>query len=82
MRYNKLLKRLEGITPKVLSQRLNEMTRNGLIKNTINDRSSSYSLTPCGQDLINITKSYKDWVLKWKTKNKLCREQECEKCEF
>lgn len=82
LRYNELLKSLKGISPRVLSQRLKEMVSNGLVENVICDRESSYYLTPCGLDLINITKSYKEWALKWKIKNKLCSEMDCKKCEF
>ncbi|MBN1923745.1 MAG: helix-turn-helix transcriptional regulator [Nanoarchaeota archaeon] len=85
-RYNELLKRVNGITPKVLSQRLKEMVLNGLVKNSFDDTvtpfSSTYSLTPAGKDLISITMQYKKWVLKWKEKNKICEEMDCKKCPF
>jgi len=81
-RYNYLLKALNDITPKVLSQRLKEMQSNGLVEKRVENLASSYSLTPCGRDLINITKSYKNWVIKWKTNNKICSDKDCDKCEF
>ena len=89
-RYNELKKVLPGITPKVLSQRLKEMEKYGLIKNkidtTIVPNSSSYSLTECGKELINITNSCKAWVLKCRNSNtereNLCSETDCMDCPF
>lgn len=85
-RFNELKRRLPGITPKMLSKRLNDMINSGLVLNKIDNsvvpNMSNYALTSCGKDLIKITKEYKNWALKWKTKNKLCKEQDCNKCKF
>ena len=85
-RYNELKKKLPNITSKVLSKRLKEMCENGLVIKKLNTNivpnSSNYSLTPSGRDLFRITKQCKEWVLKWKTKNKVCRETDCIKCPF
>ena len=85
-RYNELLNRLKGITPKVLSQKLKDMVKLGLVKKmvdkSVKPTASIYDLTPCGEDLIKITKAHKKWILKWKLDNKLCEETSCRKCTF
>ena len=85
-RYSEIKKRLPGITPKILSLRLKELEKHKLIKKTT-DKSKfpikcEYSLTESGREFIPIVKSMKQWALKYKFKNKLCSETDCEHCEL
>ena len=89
-RYSQIKKKLAGITPKILSLRLKELEREGLIKKKISTETypikCEYSLTNQGGDFIKIIKNLKKWALVWKVKNKvknkLCRETECRVCEL
>ena len=83
-RYNELKASLPGITPKILSIRLKELSKNGLVKKNT-DASSfpvkcEYSLTASGKDFINTIKCMKSWALKWKFKNEECQSRDCEDC--
>jgi DNA-binding HxlR family transcriptional regulator len=83
-RYSELKKRIPGITPKMLSMRLRELEREGLVKKTVDASEfpvkSIYALTDSGKDFIKIIKVLKNWTLTWKLDNKLCKNAECGKC--
>ena len=83
-RYSELKKSLMEITPKMLSARLKELEREGLVINRVDASEmplkSSYSLTASGRDFMKIIKGLKKWALKWKLKNKICENAECGKC--
>ena len=57
-RYSQIKKQVKGITPKVLSYRLKELEREGLIEKRVDAGSvpikTFYSLTESGKDLIKI----------------------------
>jgi len=77
---------MEGITPKVLSLRLKELEKEGLINKRI-DASSfpvkcEYSLTKSGLDFVGIIKDIKKWSLKWKFKNIVCEKADCRECSL
>ena len=85
-RYFQIKQGLKQITPKILSQRLKELKKEGLITKKI-DASEfpvkcEYSLTKSGQDFIRIIQDIKKWALKWKIKNIVCEKADCKECEL
>lgn len=65
VRNNELLRRIEGISQKVLTQTLRELERNGLVQRV--DRASKplfveYSLTPLGASLSEVLVTVDRWV--------------------
>ncbi len=85
-RYSKLKNNLQEITPKILSTRLKELTKEGLVTKKIDTTKfpikCEYSLTKSGKDFINIIKNIKKWSLKWKPYNKICNNLDCKNCEL
>ena len=83
-RYSELKKRLPDITPKMLSLRLKELEKEGLVKKTVDASEfpvkSTYTLTDSGKDFIKIIKGIKMWALRWKLKNRVCERADCGKC--
>jgi DNA-binding HxlR family transcriptional regulator len=83
-RFTELKSCLDGITQKVLSARLKELEKEGLIENKVDRTSfpvkSKYTLTESGQEIINIVKDMKRWALKWKIENIKCSNQDCSEC--
>ena len=68
-RFNELLRSLDGISPGVLSDRLNEMEKNGIINRKVYAEVPlrvEYSLTEKGLDLKNTVASMAEWWTKWK----------------
>ena len=85
-RYSELKQSLLDITPKILSNRLRELEKQGLITKYIDTNGfpikCEYTLTDSGKDFIRIIKDIKKWSLQWKNKNKECERQDCRKCEL
>jgi DNA-binding HxlR family transcriptional regulator len=85
-RYSQLKSSLLDITPKILSSRLRELEKQGLITKTIlTDEfpiKCEYTLTESGKDFIRIIKNIKKWSLRWKQKNTQCMQQDCKECEL
>ena len=83
-RFSELKSCLYGITQKVLSARLRELEREGLVENRVDSNSfpvrSNYILTESGFEIIDIIKDLKLWALKWKISNPECRSQDCGGC--
>jgi DNA-binding HxlR family transcriptional regulator len=83
-RFSELKRCLDGITQKVLSSRLKELEKEGLIENTVDASSfpvrSEYVLTESGLEIVDIIKDIKQWALKWKLTNIDCECQDCSKC--
>lgn len=65
--FNELRKSLNGVSPKILSQRLKEMWKFGLINRTVHTDSSpvgvSYSLTKKGWGLVQVLFSLEQWKM-------------------
>ncbi len=85
-RYSEIKKGLSDITPKILSLRLKELGKEGLISKKV-DASSfpvkcEYSLTKSGEDFIKIVQDIKKWALKWKVKNIVCEKANCKECKL
>lgn len=83
-RYSEIKRQVPGITPKILSLRLKELEKEGMVSKKVNSNtfpiSSHYTLTKSGKDFIKVIESMKRWALKWKYKNKICSELDCKKC--
>ncbi len=83
-RFSELKDCLEGITQKVLSARLKELEKEGLIEKRVDYTSfpvkSEYELTESGLEIIDIIKDLKSWALKWKITNIECGCQDCSEC--
>lgn len=83
-RFTELKNCLSGITQKVLSARLKELEKEGLVEKRVDESSfpvkSEYSLTQSGLEIINIIKDMKRWALRWKISNIECGCQDCSDC--
>ena len=65
MRFSQLLKRIKGISKKMLTQTLRAMERNGLVQRVVYPVVPpvvEYSLTPLGQTLIEPIKALTVWA--------------------
>ena len=64
--YRELLRRIEGITPKVLTESLRRLENDGIVSATRSVegrvRNSQYELTPRGQTLLPIVQAVKVWA--------------------
>jgi DNA-binding HxlR family transcriptional regulator len=85
-RYSEIKRKMPDITPKVLSLRLKELEKEGLITKHIDATSfpvkSEYALTKGGLDFIGIIKDIKSWALRWKINNKICGQLDCKDCDL
>jgi DNA-binding HxlR family transcriptional regulator len=83
-RFSELRSCLIGITQKVLSARLKELEKEGLVENSVDSTTfpakSYYTLTESGLEIIDIIKNMKQWALKWKISNPECGCQDCSQC--
>src|SRR5215469_11685182 len=65
MRFSQLLKRIDGISQKMLTQTLREMERNGLVQRVVYPVVPpvvEYSLTPLGQTLREPINALRTWA--------------------
>jgi DNA-binding HxlR family transcriptional regulator len=65
LRFGELLRRLEGVSQKMLSQTLRNLNRDGLLRRTAYDVMPlrvEYALTPMGQSLVPLACSLKAWA--------------------
>ncbi len=63
-RYGELKKRMPAITPKMLTQQLRELERDGMVSRTVYPvvpPKVEYSLTPCGESLKPILLLMNEW---------------------
>ncbi len=85
-RFSEIKRSMNGITPKVLSDRLKEMLEEGVIENRTDSSSmpikSEYRLTEMGSDLVSVAKEVKKWALEWKINNSVCESRDCINCEL
>jgi transcriptional regulator, MarR family len=83
-RFSELRLTLDGITPKVLSERLKELEDERIIIRKVDATTfpvrSEYTLTESGLDLVGVIRDIKRWALKWKIDNLPCGEQDCKDC--
>ena len=84
-RFNQLKTKLPQITSKMLSARLKELEKEGILTRRIDSSvvpiKSEYSLTKRGEEFIDIIKHIKDWSLK-SGHNKACKGKDCKDCEL
>jgi len=85
-RYTELKREISGITSKILSLRLKELEKQGLVKKRIDTStvpiSCYYSLSKIGADFIGIIKDMKSWALKWNIDNRVCSMSNCKNCKL
>ena len=85
-RYSELKKNIPDITPKLLSTRLKELEKEGLLKKKIDAAQfpikCEYTLTKSGEEFIRIIKDIKKWALKWKLNNSICSNIDCKDCKI
>lgn len=82
-RFHELRNKLPQLTPKILSMRLKEMEKEGLLTKKVDSSTvpikSEYTLTKKGEDFLEIIKHIKQWVLKYKLAKK-CTAKDCKHC--
>lgn len=61
-RFNDLQRGVPKMSPALLSKRLRSLTRSGLVAHGAD---GSYTLTPCGADLLNVVTGIGVWGLRW-----------------
>lgn len=85
-RYSELKKRLPDMTPKILSARLKELAREGMVLRRTDAKGfplkCEYRLSKAGGDFVGVIKGMKQWALKWKAKNRGCENGDCKNCEL
>jgi len=83
-RFSDLKDSLNGITPKVLSERLKELEDEGILTRNVDATAfpvkTEYTLTECGLGIVEVIRGIKQWALKWKIDNIPCGEQDCKDC--
>ena len=85
-RYSEIKRNFEDITPKILSMRLKELEKQGIVKKEMDISSVPikcfYSLTKSGTDFIQIIEQIKKWGLKWNLGTDSCRLKNCKSCKL
>jgi len=85
-RFGELKDVMRDITPKMLSQRLKELEREGLVIKRVDASAfpikSEYKLTDSGIELVEFIKEIKYWALKWKVLDPVCLAQDCRHCKL
>ena len=83
-RFSELMEALDGITQKILSERLKELEEEGIVTKhvdaTLFPVKSEYTLTKSGLELVDVIRGIKMWALKWKIDNVPCGKQDCSVC--
>lgn len=67
MRFSEILKKIDGISGKILSKELKDLEMNQLITRTVMDTQPitvEYAITEYGQTLKNVTSVIADWGIK------------------
>jgi len=84
-RYHELKEKLPQLTPKILSTRLKELEKEGMINKKVDSSTvpikSEYSLTKRGEEFIDIIRNIKQWTIRWGT-FKRCKVTDCKQCDF
>jgi len=85
IRFNLLLKKFSRLTPKILSQKLKDIEKEGLIIKQVDSskiKTTKYSLTKKGEEFKAIADSIKSWNAKYFDKKLRCNQiEECIKCQ-
>jgi DNA-binding HxlR family transcriptional regulator len=59
--FNDLRRGVPKMSPALLSKRLKSLTRAGIVNRMDVDGRTSYSLTPCGQELVGVVTALSQW---------------------
>ena len=85
-RYSYLKKNMPGITPKMLSARLKELEKEGMINKRVDTSSfpikSEYGLTKKGEGFVEVLKAMKEWAMEYRVGNEHCKKVDCRECDF
>lgn len=85
-RFSELKDALAGISQKVLSERLRELEREGVVTRSVDASSfpvrTEYTLTESGLEIVEVIRDIKAWALKWKVDNIACGAQDCRVCSL
>ena len=85
-RYSYLKRHLPRITPKMLSARLKELEKEGIISKKIDTKTlpikCEYSLEASGEDIISVLRGIKKWGIDYRLKNQGCVQRDCQSCEL
>jgi DNA-binding HxlR family transcriptional regulator len=85
-RYNQLKSKLPQLTSKMLSARLKELEKAGILTKKVDSSivpiKSEYSLTKRGEEFIDIIKQIKTWSLKSIDNKSGCKNRDCKSCGF
>jgi len=85
-RYSELKRALPWLTPKMLSSRLRDLEKEGLVQRRVDSSQfpikSEYSLTKRGLEFFEVIELIKNWGLKWKIGDADCPNLDCKDCEF
>lgn len=63
--FNDLRRGVPKMSPALLSKRLRSLARAGVIERSEVDGRTSYSLTPCGQELAGVVDALGSWGVRW-----------------
>ncbi len=63
--FNDLRRGVPKMSPALLSKRLKSLTRAGVIERSEIEGRTSYSLTPCGQELAGVVDALGSWGVRW-----------------
>ncbi len=78
LRFNTLKRRFEGVTPKVLTQTLRRLERNGMVERHVFPTSPvgvEYRITPLGRTLDAPFKALSDWTVETLPRVERAREE-------
>jgi DNA-binding HxlR family transcriptional regulator len=82
--FNAIHQRMAKLSPKILSTRLKDLEKEGIINRTVKTDKmplrTSYSLTTKGQELNMIITELRRWQVKYNPKIMGCERRECVKC--
>ncbi|MBW0017468.1 MAG: helix-turn-helix transcriptional regulator [Mycobacterium sp.] len=63
--FNDLRRGVPKMSPALLSKRLKSLTRAGVVERSDVNGRTSYSLTPCGQELATVVEALGQWGVRW-----------------
>lgn len=80
--FNNFCKRAKKITPRVLSARLKELEKYGLIERNTTKDATMYKLTAHGLQVHDVILNLKTLGIKWNAVPKKCPRTSCTECKF
>jgi DNA-binding HxlR family transcriptional regulator len=63
--FNDLRRGVPKMSPALLSKRLQTLTRAGVVERSEADGRTSYTLTPCGKELVEVVEALGAWSVRW-----------------